>query len=153
MYGPSGVPTRRRVLAGAASLVSLALVRPGRAAEGQLTEALAGFAEGREIRRGRVKLDLVPLVENGNTVPLTVTVESPMTAEDHVAEIAIFNERNPQPDVARFHLGPRAGRASVSTRMRLATSQNVVAVARMADGSLWSDEAYAVVTLAACLEG
>ena len=153
MDGLIGFPTRRRVLAGAAGLFSLALVRPGRAAEGQLAAAVAAFAKGSEVRRGRVKLDVVPLVENGNAVPLTVSVESPMTPEDHVAEIAIFNERNPQPDVARFHLGPRAGRASISTRVRLATSQKLVAVARLGDGSLWSDEAEVIVTLAACLEG
>jgi sulfur-oxidizing protein SoxY len=76
-----------------------------------------------------------------------------MTAEDHVKTIAIFNQKNPQPNVATFHLGPRCGRASVSTRIRLADSQTVTAIAQMSDGSFWSDSADVVVTLAACVEG
>ena len=77
-----------------------------------------------------MKLDLPPLIENGNAVPLTVDVESPMTAADHVRAIHVFTEKNPQPNVASFHLGPRAGRASVATRIRLADTQTVVAIAR-----------------------
>ena len=76
-----------------------------------------------------------------------------MLPEDHVRRIAVFNEKNPQPHVATFHLGPRAGRAEVATRIRLADSQRVVAVAEMSDGTYWSDSADVVVTLAACLEG
>jgi sulfur-oxidizing protein SoxY len=64
----------------------------------------------------------------------------------------VFNEKNPQPNVAVFHLGPRAGRASVSTRMRLATSQNLIAVAELSDGTFWSDKVEVIVTLAACVE-
>ena len=104
------------------------------------------------VKKGKVKLDLPPLIENGNAVPLTVSVESPMTAADHVKAIHVFTEKNPQPNVVSFHLGPRAGRASVSTRIRLADTQNVIAIAQMSDGSFWSDEVEVVVTLAACLE-
>ena len=85
-------------------------------------------------------------------MPITVTVESPMTAADHVKAIAVFNERNPQRDVARFILGPRAGRAVVSTRIRLATSQSLVAVAQLSDGSFWSHTVEVIVTIAACIE-
>jgi sulfur-oxidizing protein SoxY len=102
---------------------------------------------------GRVRFGVPPLVENGNSVPVTVTVDSPMTAAEHVRRIAIFNERNPQPNVIVAHLGPRAGRAILSTRMRLATSQRVVAVAELSDGTFWSDSVEVVVTLAACVEG
>mgnify|MGYP006200646509 CR=1 FL=1 len=87
---------------------------------------------------GRVRFEIPPLVENGNAVGVTITVESPMTEADHVKRIALFNEKNPQADMAVFHLGPRAGRAAVSTRVRLATSQTVVALAEMSDGSVWS---------------
>ena len=104
-------------------------------------------------RKGRVHLDIPPLVENGNAAPVTLTVESPMTAADHVKAIALFNEKNPQPNVAVFHLGPRAGRARIETRMRLATSQTVTAIAAMSDGSFWIDQAQVIVTLAACIEG
>ena len=85
--------------------------------------------------------------------PLTVAVESPMTAEDHVKAIHVFTEKNPQPNVISVQLGPRAGRATFSTRIRLADSQNVIAIAQMSDGSFWSDEIEVIVTLAACLEG
>jgi sulfur-oxidizing protein SoxY len=104
------------------------------------------------ITRGRVKLELPPLVENGNVVPLAVGVESPMTDADHVRAIHVFTERNPQPDVLSVRLGPRAGRARVATRIRLAHTQTVVAIGELSDGSWWSDSADVVVTLAACLE-
>ena len=85
-------------------------------------------------------------------MPLAVSVESPMTAADHVRAIHVFTEKNPQPEVVSFHLGPRAGRASVATRVRLADTQTVVAVCELSDGSFWSGRADVVVTLAACLE-
>jgi len=104
------------------------------------------------INRGRVKLNVPPLVENGHLVPLGVTVESPMTAADYVREIHVFTEKNPLPEMISFFLGPRAGRASIATRVRLADTENVVALARMSDGSWWSDTQFVIVTLAACLE-
>ena len=86
-------------------------------------------------------------------VPTVVRVDSPMTEEDHVVEIALFNERNPLPDIARFHLGPRCGEAWVSTRIRLGDTQTVHALARMKDGSVWAASAELIVTLPACIEG
>ena len=144
--------TRRELLAAGAGLASLALVRPAGATPGAMEGAIRALAGSAEIRPGRVRLDVPPLVENGNSVPLAVTVESPMTPGDFVRRIAVFNEKNPQPNVATFHLGPRAGRAAVSTRMRMADSQRIVAVAELSDGSFWSDSADVIVTLAACLE-
>lgn len=114
--------------------------------------AVKAFAGSGALRSGRVTLDIAPLVENGNTVPVTVSVDSPMTEADHVRSIAIFNERNPQHEVAMFQLSPRNGRAVVSTRIRLATSQQLVAIARMNDGSCWQARVDVVVTLAACIE-
>jgi sulfur-oxidizing protein SoxY len=104
------------------------------------------------VRPGRVTLDLPPLIDNGNAVALSVSVESPMTAADHVKAIHVFTEKNPQPYVVSVYLGPRAGRARVSTRIRLADTQTVVAIAQLSDGSFWSDGKAVVVTLAACLE-
>ena len=100
-----------------------------------------------------MKLEIASLVDNGNVVPMRVRVDSPMNAGDHVTEIAVFNEKNPQRDVLRATLGPRAGKADVSTRIRLATSQKLVALARMNDGSIWSDTVDVIVVLAACIEG
>jgi sulfur-oxidizing protein SoxY len=144
------MPTRRLVLLGAAGL---GLATPAAASPAVMDQAIRALVGAATVKRGKVKLEVPPIVENGNTVPLTVAVDSPMTEADHVAAIHIFNEKNPQPYVAVFALGPRAGKAAVSTRIRLADSQQVVAIARLSDGSFWSDSADVVVTLAACAEG
>ena len=131
---------------------ALIAVEPARATPAQMQEAIRKVVGSAPVKPGRVKLDLPPLSENGNTVPLTVSVESAMSQADHVKAIHVFNEKNPQPEVVSFHLGPRAGRATVSTRIRLADTQTVVAIAELSDGSFWSARAAVVVTLAACLE-
>ena len=152
--GPQNAsPTRRLILLAAAGLGLTSLAAPAAATSAAMEEAIRELVGETAINRGKVKLELPPIVENGNTVPLTISVESPMTAADHVASIHIFNQKNPQPYVAAFHLGPRAGKAAVSTRIRLADSQQVVAIARLGDGSFWSDSADVIVTLAACAEG
>ena len=117
-----------------------------------LEEAMRKVVGGAQLRAGRVKLDIPPLVDNGNVVPLTVEVESPMTAADHVRAIHVFTEKNPQPYVLTAHLGPRAGRARVTTRARIADTGEVIAIAQMSDGSFWSDRVRVIVTLSACLE-
>lgn len=129
------------------------VLRPAAAQAGELAAAVAAYTQGAPVRAGKVKLDVAELVDNGNVVPITATVDSPMTAADHVKSIAVFNEKNPQRDVARFTLGPRAGKAAVTTRIRLATSQQLVAVVQMSDGSYWSHTVNVIVTLAACIEG
>lgn len=143
------VATRREVLAGALSVL---VVRPARATPESMAAAIQAFVGGAEVRKGRVALEVPPLVENGNSVPIKVTVESPMTSQDFVKTVAIFNEKNPQPNVASFHLSPRCGRAVVSTRIRLGDSQNIVAIAQLSDGTFWSDTAELIVTLPACAE-
>lgn len=146
--------TRREIVI--AGFGTLLLLRPAAATPESMQAAISAFTGGvplRELREGRVALDIATLVDNGNTVPLTVRVASPMTAADHVQRIGIFNEHNPNAEVAIFHLGPRSGRATVTTRMRLATSQRLVAVARLSDGSHWQHSVDVVVTLAACIEG
>jgi sulfur-oxidizing protein SoxY len=151
--------TRRRFLVDSAGLiagiglVSVAATEPVRATPAMMDAAIKKVVGGAALRKGKVKLDLAPLIENGNTVPLAVSVESPMSAEDYVKAIHVFNEKNPQPNVVSVHIGPRAGKASISTRIRLADTQRVIAIAEMSDGTFWSDEAEVVVTLAACLEG
>lgn len=118
-----------------------------------MAAAIDGFAAGRAPRDGRVTLAIDALVENGNTVPVSVSVDSPMSAAEHVQRIAILTPGNPLPEVAVFHLSPRNGRATVSTRMRMATSQRITALAVMNDGSVWRHAVDVVVTLAACIEG
>jgi sulfur-oxidizing protein SoxY len=133
-------------------LTSVVAVKPARATPVAMQDAIRKVVGSARVNTGRVKLELPPLVENGNTVPLAVSVESPMTEADHVRAIHVFTEKNPQPDVVNFRLGPRAGRASVATRIRLADTQTVVAIAELSDGSFWSASGAVVVTLAACLE-
>ncbi len=116
--------------------------------------AVTRFTGGRTpSSSARVLLDIAPLVENGNTVPVSVRVDSAMTAAEHVKRIALFTERNPQPEVAVFNLSLISGRAEVATRMRLATSQRVLALAELQDGSYLQRSVDVVVTLAACVEG
>jgi sulfur-oxidizing protein SoxY len=151
--------TRRRflietaALAGAAGIgLSLTPVSAS-ATPASMRAAIKKIVGEAPLKKGKLKIDLPPLIENGNAVPLVLTCDSPMTAEDHVKAMHVFTEKNPQPNVISIQLGPRAGRASVSTRIRLADSQKVVAIAQMSDGSFWSEEIEVVVTLAACLEG
>ena len=152
MSEPYPHPTRRRILVTAAGTGFALFAWPASATEATLAEAIRELTGEAPLERGRVKLELPSIVENGNAVPLTVSVESPMTEADHVEAIHIFNQKNPQPYVAVFHVGPRAGKARVSTRIRLADSQRMVAIARLNDGSFWSDSADVIVTLAACTE-
>jgi sulfur-oxidizing protein SoxY len=139
-----------------AALLGLVLpLAPRRAAQASPESAAAAMKAilgDAPLIEGKVALDVPPIAENGNSVPLTVSVESPMTAAEHVRSIHVFAEENPLPNVAHFHLGPRAGKAQVSTRIRLFTSQKIIAVAALSDGSFWSGSAEVVITLAACIE-
>ena len=117
-----------------------------------LKDAIGKVVGNAQVRQGRVKLDIPPLIDNGNAVPVSVEVESPMTDADHVKTIHLFTERNPQPYVFTAHLGPRAGKARIATRARIGDSGDVTAIAQMSDGSFWSDSVRVIVTLSACLE-
>jgi sulfur-oxidizing protein SoxY len=145
--------TRRGALALGAGAFAITLVKPARATPEKMQEVIQAFTGGKTVTEGRVKLDITLLVENGNSVPLSVTVESPMTEADHVKRIGVFNEKNPLPDVAIFSLTPRCGRAQVASRMRLNDTQMVTAIAEMSDGSFWSATSEVIVTLPACVEG
>ena len=149
--------SRRRFLGLAGSTavlgaIPIVTVRPAEATPAMLATAIRNVVGEVPVRIGKVKLDVPPLVENGNTVPMTVSVQNPMTANDYVKSIHVFNEKNPQPNVGNFYLGLRAGRAQISTRIRLADSQKIVAIAKLSDGSFWSVSVDVVVTLAACTE-
>jgi len=149
--------TRRELLkfAGAVALggvLASPTVRPASATPTQLKAAIADVIGDAKLNVGRVKLEIPPLVENGNTVACAVTVESPMTATDYVKAIHVFNEKNPQPNVISAKLGPRAGRAAIATRIRLSETQTVTAIAELSDGSFWSHSVDVVITLGACLE-
>jgi sulfur-oxidizing protein SoxY len=151
-------PTRRDILKATGALAAgcgtatVLIVPAADATPAAMQAAIRKLIGEAPVRQGKVTLDIPPLVENGNTVACSVSVESPMTPNDYVKAIHIFNEKNPQPNVISMHLGPRAGRASVSTRIRLADTQSVVAIAELSDGSFWSATTNVVITLGACLE-
>ena len=146
-------PSRRDWISAAGVLALALAVRPASAVSTtSLQDVIKRWAGGQPVQVGRVMLEIAALVENGNAVPIRVTVDNPMGATDRVTEIIVFNERNPQRDVVRFAFGPASPRAEVATRIRLATSQQLVALARLADGSQWMHAVDVVVTLAACIE-
>jgi sulfur-oxidizing protein SoxY len=141
--------TRRAFLAIAGAAL---IVRPARATPDSMKSAIRQVVGSASVKPGKIKLDLPPLVENGNSVTMTVTVDSPMTAQDHVKTIHVFAEKNPQPNVISATLGPRAGKAELQTRIRLADTQTVVGICELSDGSFWSDKVDVIITLGACLE-
>jgi sulfur-oxidizing protein SoxY len=126
------------------------VVRPAVATPEELAAALRETFGDRPIQRGKVKLDLPRLAESGNVVPVTVTVESPMTERDHVRSIHLFAEKNNLPRILEVQLGPHNGKALVSSRVRLAITQQVLAVAVLSDNSLWSAAAEIEVTVSSC---
>ena len=146
--------TRRSALTGIAGVVMLPVTagRTALAEDGIAAEAIKALTKGAVVKPGRVSIIMPELAENGNTVAMTVTVESPMTAADHVKAIHILADKNPIARVVSFHLGPRSGRAKVASNIRLATTQVVTAVAEMSDGSFWTGTQEVIVTLAACLD-
>jgi sulfur-oxidizing protein SoxY len=147
------VSRRQFILAAAGGLVLPPVLQGAAQASPESAAAAMKAILGDAVpHEGKVTLDVPPIAENGNSVPLTVKVDSPMTAAEHVRSIHLFAQENPLPNVAHFYLGPRAGKAQVSTRIRLFTSQKLVALASLSDGSFWSGSAEVVITLAACIE-
>lgn len=144
--------TSRRSFIVALGSVSIVPWLNAQATTSEAVETIKKIVGQADPRVGRVTLEIAPLVENGNLVPMTVSVESPMTSTDYVKAIHIISEKNPLPNIVSFNFGARAGRAQVSTRIRLLTSQRLWAIAEMNDGSFWQGHADSVVTLAACTE-
>jgi sulfur-oxidizing protein SoxY len=146
--------SRREFLIGSAGigLVSALPVGSVLATPAMLEEAIRNVVGESNLQTGKITLEVPPLVENGNAVPVTIIVDSPMSAADHVKGIYVFNEKNPQPHVISVTLGPRAGKARIATRIKLADTQRIVGIAEMSDGSFWTGEANVIVTIAACVE-
>lgn len=139
---------------GGAALAVMALLTPHQArADNGVAAVIREKTGGAAIAHGRVTLGIPQIAENGLAVFTTISVDSPMTAQDHVKSIHLFSEKNPIAHIASFRLGPRAGRAKISTNIRLADSQRVTAVAEMSDGSYWADERNVIVSIAACIDG
>ena len=149
----SSTISRRQVLAIAAGAVTAAAAGgvPGAAwAANDSQELIKKFTGGKAPAKGRIKLDLPEIAENGNAVPMTVSVESPMTKESYVSDVLVVSEANPRGGVVTFHFTPASGVAEANTRIRLAETQNVVAIAKMNDGSLFMDTKQVKVTIGGC---
>lgn len=147
------VSARRRFISLLASLpAALLAMRAARAQSDPFAPLVSQVTGGAPVSSGRVTVDTPRLADNGNSVPLKVSVASPMTATDYVRSITLLSEKNPRPVMATFFLGPKAGRAEVVTRVRLATTQRLLAVAQLSDGSFWSGSAEVEVTESACLD-
>ena len=143
-------PTRRHFMRIAG--LTLLPLSPACAAPADVAAAIRAVTGGAPLRPGRVKLDLPLLVENGNTVAMTIGVADPLPAAERVLSLHVFAEGNPLPNVINAWFGPRSGAPRLATRIRLATSQTVIAIAHCADGSYWSDSVELLVTLAACID-
>jgi sulfur-oxidizing protein SoxY len=143
--------SRRQVMAvGAGVLATAALgVAPAQAAN-NAQDLIKAFTGGKQATEGKVKLDLPEIAENGNTVPMTVTVESPMSEQSHATEVLVLADGNPNAGVATFHFSPASGVAEANTRIRLATTQNIIAIARMNDGSFAMASKQVKVTIGGC---
>jgi sulfur-oxidizing protein SoxY len=151
--GAIAAPSRRELVATAAAGLALAALPRVAAAAEPVSEHVLRLTEGVVPQRERIALEIPALVENGNSVDTRIRVDSPMTAQDHVRWIHLIAEKNPFPDMARFHLGPRSGRAEVATTLRLAQSQTVTAVAALSGGGFVMADVAIVVTLSACIDG
>ena len=149
MPGTKEGTTRRTFIAGAA-LVSVLPLGAARATPEAMAAAIKEVVGDTAIREGRVTLDVPPLIENGNTVPVTVSVESPMSEQSYVTEVLVVGDGNPNGGMATFHFSPASGAAEANTRIRLAASQNIIAVAKMNDGSFFTATKPVKVTIGGC---
>lgn len=148
------MPTRRQIIVGAGAAAGLIVLPVKAFATTEMRdEVLQKLTKGAPVTDDRVRLTIPGVAENGLSVYTTVTVDSPMTEADHVRAIHILSEKNPIAHLMTFHLGPRAGRAKVSTNIRLGASQEVTALVEMSDGTFWRDRKDVVVTIAACIDG
>ncbi len=143
--------TRREALAlGAGMTLTLVAVTPGMATPDEAAAEINKFTGGKATEGGKISIDLPEIAENGNTVPLSIKVDSPVKADDYVSEIRVVADGNPFPGIVRFHLSPTAGRAEVSTRIRLNSTENVIVLARTSTGKLYMDRRMVKVTVGGC---
>ena len=145
--------SRRDALALGASGAALTLIGWGESASAAAKEAaeqIAKFTGGKTAKQGKVSIELPEIAENGNTVPLSVSVDAPMTADNYVSEILIVADGNPNPGVATFQFSPLAGKAEASTRIRLATTQNIIAIAKTSKGEFFTNQKLVKVTIGGC---
>ena len=145
--------SRRDTLALGASGAALTLIGWGESASAAAKEAadqIAKFTGGKTAEKGKISIELPEIAENGNTVPLSVSVDAPMTADNYVSEILVVAEGNPNPGVATFQFSPLSGKAEASTRIRLAATQNIIVVAKTSKGEFFTNQKLVKVTIGGC---
>jgi sulfur-oxidizing protein SoxY len=145
--------TRRQALAlgsGAVVMLTIGDVSPLFATPAEADAEIAKFTGGKPMDKGKISIDLPEIAENGNTVPLQVTVESPMTDTDYISDILVVADGNPRPGIATFHLTPLSGKATAATRIRLQTTENIIVVAKTNDGKFFTDRKQVKVTIGGC---
>ena len=150
---PFAMHRRRLLTIGVGAAVATAWMgspRPAFAAKNDAEELIRKFTAGKTATEGRVRLDLPEIAENGNTVPMTVSVESPMSEQSYVSDVLVVADANPRGGIATFHFSPASGIAEVNTRIRLAETQNVIAIARMNDGSVFTTSKQVKITIGGC---
>ncbi|MCK6450984.1 MAG: thiosulfate oxidation carrier protein SoxY [Alphaproteobacteria bacterium] len=145
-----GLSRRHALCAAGAGALAMLMPRVVLADEAAVAEALKKLYGGKAMAEGRIKLDVPPIAENGLVVPIGVEVDSPMTEADHVKAVHVFADGNPLPGVVTYRFTPDCGKASATTRMRLAQSQNIVCVAEMSNGALFTAKAPVKVTIGGC---
>lgn len=145
--------SRRETLAlgaGSAAFAMIVELRPLAAAPKEAEAEIAKFTGGKAAEKGKITIELPEIAENGNTVPLSIAVDSPMTAESHVTDVLVVADGNPRPGLATFHFTPMSGRAEAATRIRLAATQNIIVVAKTSDGKVFTDQKQVKVTIGGC---
>jgi len=143
-------PSRRQVLAGSAGVLVIGTLGVAPAHANNAQDLIKAFTGGKQATEGKVKLDLPEIAENGNTVPMTVSVESPMTDASHVTDVLVVGDGNPNGGMVTFQFSPLSGVAEANTRIRLAATQNIIAVAKMNDGSFVTASKQVKVTIGGC---
>jgi len=149
-HGPDTIDRRNFIKAGGAGALVLTLAPRSAQATPESVKAAIGKITGATPKEGRVKIILAEIAENGGTVPLKVSVDSPMTPEDHVQAVHVFTDGNPFPEVASYYMGPHNGKAYLSIRLRLLQTQNVIAVAEMSNGEAYIGSKNIKVTIGGC---
>jgi len=136
--------------AGGAVLTALGWGARAQADAKAAAEQIAKFTGGKTAEKGKISIELPEIAENGNTVPLSVSVDAPMAADNYVSEVMVVAEGNPNPGVVTFHFSPMSGKAEASTRIRLATTQNIVVVAKTSKGEFYTGQKLVKVTIGGC---
>jgi sulfur-oxidizing protein SoxY len=146
----SPITRRSALMLGAGLTLTLLEIDKGMATPADTDAEIAKFTGGRAAQSGKIAIDLPEIAENGNTVPLSITVDSPMNADDYVSDILILGDGNPNPGIARFHLTSMSGRAEAATRIRLNATENVIVLAKTSTGKLFADRRLVKVTVGGC---